>query len=164
MLRRSIELILGLLLIAPIGATGDEESQKLGLKGFYSQVQILVHKYYPNATSSFLRENIHFEHDTRIFIVHEMDKMGRWQDPSDERGPKPGGIYCDMSLEPGRFEGAAMVPQTFDRYYFKVLLLAPYSAKRDAHLTARLVYPANVDQEFLKQFTDLVNGFEKYLD
>jgi len=91
-------------------------------------------------------------------------RNGGWQDPWEERGPKPGGIHCDITLQQGRYQGAAAVPQTFDKRYFTVLLLAPYSPKRDAHLTVHLAYPRNVGQEFLKQFTDLANSFEKYLD
>ena len=56
------------------------------------------------------------------------------------------------------------MPQIFDKRYFAVLLLAPYSPKRDAHLTVRLAYPQDVSPEFLKQFTELINSFEKYVD
>lgn len=56
------------------------------------------------------------------------------------------------------------MPQTFDKRYFKVLLMAPYSPKQDAHLSVRLSYPRNVTAEFIKQFTELVNEFGKHLD
>jgi hypothetical protein len=57
-----------------------------------------------------------------------------------------------------------VVPQTFDKRYFRVLLLAPYSPKRDAHLIVHLAYPRDVHPEFLKQFTELVNGIEKLVE
>jgi len=42
--------------------------------------------------------------------------------------------------------------------------MAPYSAKQDVHLYVHLSYPGNVSSDFLKEFADLVNGFEKYVD
>ncbi len=57
-----------------------------------------------------------------------------------------------------------MVPQTFDNRYFRLLLMAPYSRQSDAHLYVHLAYPGNVSPDFLKEFTGLVNEFERYLD
>jgi hypothetical protein len=153
-----------LLVIAPVWAAEDVPLQNPALKRFYSELQTVFRRHYPKATSHLLKDKIHFEHDTRIFIVHEAYKTGEWQDPWEERGPKPRGIHCDLSLQQGRYQGAAMVPQTFDKRYFSVLLLAPYSSKRDAYLMVHLKYPRDVSPEFLKQFTELVNSFEKYAD
>jgi len=57
-----------------------------------------------------------------------------------------------------------MVPQILDNRYFKVLLMAPYSSKHDAHLKIHLSYPERVSVDFLKQSTELVNDFGKYVD
>jgi len=152
------------LVTAPTKAAEDEPLQTPALKRFYSELRTLLRKHYPKATSHLLKDKIHFEHDTRVFIVHEAYKTGEWQDPWEERGPKPGGILCDITLQKGQYQGAAVAPQTFDKRYFKVLLMAPYSPKRDVHLYVHLSYPGNVRTDFLKEFTDLVNGFEKYVD
>src|SRR5438046_1774839 len=129
--------LLCLICLACLGppATGaeDEALQNPALRRFYSELHTLVHRHYPKSTSHLLKDKIHFEYDTRVFIVHETYKTGEWQDPWEERGPKPGGILCDLALKKGRYEGAAMVPQTFDKRYFKVWLMAPYSAKHDTH-------------------------------
>ena len=134
------------------------------LKKFYSELRGLVRRHYPHATSHLLKDTIHFEHDTRVFIVHEPLKTGEWQDPWEERGPKPGGILCDLELRKGKYGGAAAVPQTFDKRYFTVWLLAPYSAKHDCHLYVHLYYPRDVSAEFLNQFGELVRDFEKHMD
>jgi len=42
--------------------------------------------------------------------------------------------------------------------------MAFYSPKRDVHLYVHLSYPRNVSSDFLKEFAELVNGFEKYVD
>ena len=45
-----------------------------------------------------------------------------------------------------------------------MLVLTPYSSKQDVHLIANLSYPKNPPLLFIKEFTALVNDFEKYLD
>ena len=152
------------LIAAPTSAAEGETLQNPALERFYSELRTLFRKYYPKATSHLLKDTIHFEHDTRVFLVHEPLKTGDWQDPRETRGPKPGGIVCDITLQKGEYRGAAVVPQTFDKRYFKVLVMASYSPKRDVHIYVHLSYPGNVSTDFLKEFADLVNGFETYVD
>ncbi len=140
----------------------EEPPQNPALKSFYAEVRMLVLKHYPKASSHLLKETIHFEADTRIFIIHEQTKTGEWQDPWEVRGPKPGGIHGDLVLQPGQYQGAVVVPQTFDKRYFNLLLLAPYSKNLDAHLLVHLAYPKNVNPDFLKQITDLISSFQNH--
>jgi hypothetical protein len=152
------------LIASPATGADQEPSHNPALKRFYSELRTLFRKHYPKATSHLLKDQIHFEHDTRVFLVHEPLKTGDWQDPRETRGPKPGGILCDITLQKGQYQGAAVVPQTFDKRYFKVLLMAPYSPKRDVHLYVHLSYPGNVSSDFLKEFAELVNDFQKHVD
>ncbi len=69
-----------------------------------------------------------------------------------------------MSLRKGRYMGAAIVPQTFDKRYLQLLVMAPYSLKHDAHLYVHLSYPANARPDFLMEFTGLANDFEPHLE
>ena len=133
---------------------------------FYQDVRQLVRQHYPDATSHRLGNKVHFEHDTRIFVVHDALKTGEWQDPREERGPRKNGVYCDIWFRKGAYGGAATVPQTFDKRYFTVLLLAPYSSKLDGHLYVHLKLPGNgrAPEGFEEQATALINGFEKYAD
>jgi hypothetical protein len=159
-----IVLFISALIAAPAGGADEEPLQNPALKRFYSELRTLFRRYYPEATSHLLKDKIHFEYDTRVFIVHEPLKTGEWQDPWETRGPKLGGILCDIELRKGRYNGAASVPQTFEKRYFKLLVMAAYSPKQDAHLYIHLSYPANVSVDFLKQFTELANDFGKYVD
>jgi hypothetical protein len=56
------------------------------------------------------------------------------------------------------------VPQAFDKRYFTLLVMAPYSDARDAHLYTHLLYPADVSRVFVSEFTDLVTRFTEYLN
>jgi hypothetical protein len=165
--RRSLLLFAALLaaLIPTSARAADEEAlQNPALKRLYSEFRALFRKHYPKVTSHLMKNNIHFEHDTRAFIVHEPLRTGEWQDPGETRGPKLGGILCDITLQKGQYQGAAMVPQMFDKRYFRLLVMAPYSRKSDVHLYVHLSYPGNVSSDFLKEFTGLVDDFVRHLD
>jgi hypothetical protein len=84
------------------------------------------------------------------------------QDAFEEIGPQKGGIIGKLAFQPGEYGGMAVVPQSFDKPYFVVRLLAPYSKKLDGHLLIHLKYPATVPPEFLKDFESLVNDFDEY--
>jgi hypothetical protein len=155
-------LLCALILLAgagPLAASEQEPLQDPALKTLYLELGALFRQYYPNATGYLLKDKLHFEYNTRAFLIHLPNRTGAWQDPAEERGPDRGGILCDLELRKGRYEGAAVVPQTFDQRYFKVLLMAPYSPKRDANLYTRLSYPDGVNPAFLARFTELVNEF-----
>ena len=160
-----------LLLLAGTPAIRAEDSErgasaKFDAERFYRDVRQLVRRYYVGATAHRLRNKIHFEHDTRVFIVHEPLKTGEWQDPWEERGPKKGGVHCDIEYRPGPYRGAAAVPQAFDKRYFKLNLLAPYSEKLDGHLYVHLKVPGygSPPEGFQEKLTALLNGFEVYAD
>jgi len=156
--------LLGIFITLPARAGDDAALQNPAIKRFYSELKTLFRKQYPKATSHLLKDSIHFESDTRVFIVHEATMTGDWQDPWETRGPKPGGILCDIRLQNGKYQEQAVTPQTFDTRYFKILLLVPYSDKHDEHIVVQLSYPRNVKEDFLRQFTELVNEFGKYVD
>jgi hypothetical protein len=161
--RSLLSLVFALIVtFAPL-CRGVEQSpaQEHPLQPVYRELDALFHHYNPNATSEALNGAIHFEYNTRVFLVHEPLKTGEWQDATGVRGPNGGGIRCDIELRKGRYLGAAAVPQTFDKRYFKLWVAAPYSVSRDQHLYVHLYYPANVRAEFLETFSRVVEGFAK---
>ena len=141
----------------------EQKQPSYNVAALYQEVRQLARRYYPDVTSHRLGDKIHFEHNTRIFIVHEAWKTGEWQDPWEERGPKLGGIHCDISITPGHYSGAAVVPQSFDKRYFTAYLMAPYSKELDAHLHILIKHPRNVPDGFIKDMVGLLNNFGKYV-
>ena len=129
---------------------------------FYARLGAVLSKHYPQGAISTAEERWRFDANTRLFMIHEPLKTGEWQDAREQRGPKRGGIYCEIVSESGPYLGAAVVPQTFDKRYFTVLLLAPYSKRLDRHLHVLLSYPGDATKDFLREFTEAVNRFEGY--
>ncbi|HKX27088.1 MAG TPA: hypothetical protein VJ302_05280 [Blastocatellia bacterium] len=160
-------LIAWLLFISiPAAVRGADEKPvpNQRLTRLYSELQTLFRHYYPNATSRLQNGEIHFEHNTRIYMIHHRTRRGEWTDASEEQGPKRGGILCDISLQKGEYQGPLVYPQTFDERYFKVLRMAPYLPKHDVRLEVRLSYPEDVNEDFLEKFTKLIDDFPKYID
>ena len=80
---------------------------------------------------------------------------------------------CNVYLEYGEYKGQlALFPRgggqygdyLMDRKVYKQLLMAPYSAKRDAHLWVSLSYLPDASEDFLKEFRALMLDFEKDAD
>ena len=147
---RLFVLALGCCLFAS-GRAAADDAPKPDLKPLLKEVRKLVEKHYPKGKVSLKDQTIHFEFNTRKFMIHEPLLTGEWQDAHEEVGPQKGGIYGDIELRGGRYGGMAAAPQSFDKHYFTLLLLAPYSKKLDHHLYVRLKYPRDVPKEFLKE-------------
>jgi hypothetical protein len=164
MTMRSLLLVLalGCVLIASWRAAADAP-RKPDLKPLFVEVRKLVEKSYPRAQVTMKDQTIHFEFNTRKYMIHEPLLTGEWQDAREEPGPQKGGIFGDIELRPGRYAGQAVVPQSFDKRYFVLLVMAPYSKKLDCHLYVHLKYPHDVSPEFLKAFERLMAGFDTYL-
>lgn len=158
-------LILALCSVCLSASAEDHASAKLpALTGFNAEVERVVKHYYPDVRIEPEKHGIAFEFNTRTFMIHHALKTGEWQDARQEKGPQKGGILCEMELHAGKWAGAAVVPQTFDYRYFKVLLLAPYSNKYDCCLVVRLIFPSDARSDFIEALAKLSNDFEKYLE
>ena len=147
-------------LLVLAGRAPADDAPKPDLKPLLAEVRKIVEKHYPKAKVTLKDGTIHFEFNTRTFMIHEPLLTGVWQDAHKDEGPQPGGIYGDMTLYPGEYEGMAVLPHSFDKRYFTVLGMDTYSKRLDHHLFVHLKYPRDVSKEFLKEFADLVDGFE----
>jgi CubicO group peptidase (beta-lactamase class C family) len=158
---RFVVLAMSSLLIGA-GRTWAGEAPKPDLKSLQSEVSKLVEKHYPKAKVTLKDQIIHFEFNTRKFMIHELSRIGdKWQDAREEPGPQPGGIYCDIELRLGQYTGPLVLPLTVDKRYFKLYYAVPYSKRLDRHLYIHLKYPERVPEEFLKDFKQLTDEFTR---
>src|SRR5262245_59266843 len=118
-------------LLALAGGATPQEPPKPDLKPLLEPVRKVVHKYYPKAQVTLKDDTIHFEFNTRKFMIHDPTLTGEWQDAYEEPGPQKGGIYGDIEFRPGEYGGMAAVPQTFNKHYFNLFMTAPHSKKID---------------------------------
>lgn len=151
-----------LIILATLGLLASPCPAADYLDAFYSSLRRVFITYYPAATVSTKANTATFEHDTRLFMIHDALKTGEWQEAREQRGPNKGGVYCEIVSESGIYKGAAVVSQTFDGHYFTIQFLAPYSKRLDRHLHVRLSYPTDASKEFLREFTEAVNRFNDH--
>jgi hypothetical protein len=158
-------LLVALCSVCLSASAEDDASARLpALTRFNTEVERVVKHYYPDARIEPAKHGIAFEFNARKFMIHHASKTGEWQDAREEKGPQKGGVLCEMELRAGKWAGAAIVPQTFDYHYFKLLLLAPYSKKHDCCLMVRLSYPSDAKADFIESLSSLANEFEKHLE
>jgi hypothetical protein len=157
------------LLVVSLCRAADQPSAKPPTRRYdvaqlHHEIRQVVQRHFPEATSHRLSGKIHFEHDTRVFVIHEQLKTGEWQDPSEERGPKRDGVVCDVEVVAGEYGGAAATPQDFDKRYFTRRVMTPYSKRLRAHLRVDVRYSKSVPAGFLDQLSAVVNDFDKFVD
>ena len=156
--------VLLLCFFMTFGRTQADDEPKPDLGPLQEEIRKLVLKHYPKGKVTLENDgSIHFEFNTRKYMIHEPLLTGEWQDAHEEIGPQKSGIYGDLEIRPGLYGGQAVVPQAFDKRYFTLLMLAPYSKKLNHHLYVHLKYPSDAPKEFIKEFVELVNGFEKHV-
>jgi hypothetical protein len=162
------------LVLAPISTRGVEIPKAISVsERVQTELQALFQKYYPKAKFTNQEVNgLRFEYDVTTFEFPYAGPKGAKHENPIQRGPKKGGILCNVFSREGSYTGPiafpsldGQIPQyTLDRKVYKTLLMAPYSAKRDAHLWVALSYPPDASEDFLKQFHAIINDFEKDAD
>lgn len=162
--------IAALLLLAVHGACAEDPKPILP-KRLEAEFQALFRRHYPKATMRTNDYRIVFEHNTQLFQVPRAGggKAGGLP-PLEQRGPKRGGILCDLVYVKGAYNGQLSVYKggtlvEFPNFKdFKCLVMAERSAKQDGHLYLHLYYPPGTDSKFLTEFKRLAMDFDKYLD
>src|SRR5262245_39789092 len=151
-------LVLSVLMTVPSAPSAAVPREDF--KPVFDAVRALVEKHYPKAVVTAKDSELHFEFNTRKFMIHEALMTGEWQDAREEIGPQKGGVFGDIAVVSGPYEGQALLPQDFDKRYFVVWAAAPYSKKLDRHLLVHLKYSRNAPNDFRKEFAALVEKFE----
>jgi hypothetical protein len=113
-----VVLVLGCLL-AVAGRTGADDAPKPDLKPLLKEVRKVIEKHYPKATVTLKDQTIHFEFNTRKFMIHEPTLTGEWQDAREgktERCQEP-------FLTLGSKKQPEKVPDTFTARFAVTFLL-----------------------------------------
>ena len=128
-------------------------------KVLYHDLTELFAKYYPAYVSHFSDNKMHFEYNVGVLLTYTV--VG-YENPVIVRGPQKGGVEADLELMPGKYNGQAVLPQTFEHVNYMSFGLAPYSSTCDCYWSVSLKYPKDdISQDFLKQFRERVQKFEK---
>jgi hypothetical protein len=133
-------LLAAVYLVVAVSSPADD-APKPDLKPLLAEVCKLVEKHYPKAEVALKDGDIHFQFNTRKFMIHEPLLTGEWQDAHEEVGPQKGASSRLASSPAVRRPGcrAAVVRQAVLRRAAD----GPYP-RNDHHLYVRLKYPRDV--------------------
>ena len=140
------------------GAEAKAAASSPTLSDLLVRLRPVLHRYYPEAQPRLRGDLLEFEHDTRVFLIHSRLKTGEWQEARETRGPNSGGILGTIELRQGLYNGAAVLPQTFDNRYFETLVMAEASDDQSQYLYVHLSYPDSVKSGFLAEFREVVRA------
>jgi hypothetical protein len=143
------------------------------LADVYAKLKPVFQKYYPAATMTNAAANgLHFEYEVTNFnfSTPAQPGAGALRENPIQRGPKHGGILCNVYLEKGKYggqlamafkpvNGGEFAEAVIDKKEYKELLLAPYSTKRDANLWVVLLYPPDASGKFVEEFRVIIKSF-----
>lgn len=152
--------ILVMLMLGP--AMNARAASKIDIGKLHLAVRTLVLRYYPEASTHYLGTRIHFEDDTKLYLRASTDSSGR-RSVTEVRGPKAGGVYCDMIVRDGRVP-SNFASQVLDRSVYTERISSSESRRYDCYLAIRLKTPNDVSERFLIEFGTLVRNFEEAND
>lgn len=110
-----------------------------------SKLEGIIERYYPDGERTgsvfFVHEGrVYAERTARTFLVHHADKVGRWMEAKEERGPLRGGLVLEAHVHPGRYIAARATGPYDVRYYVEHRMVA-YDAAKDLHVVCDLRLP-----------------------
>ena len=159
-----------LVLIAVVALSGhmavaqDSDPRKFDTSGLFHEVKSIVHRYYPEATGTINQYNeISFEHETQMFMVHFPTKTGEWQNPSEVKGPKREGIFVSITVGDGSPPPRAAEGNHFDHCYFTDFIGGYHSESFGAYVNLTVKYPRVYPEEFVNELQTLLLVFNNYV-
>jgi len=138
------------LLFVAIGLTGSvafaapAEQTELA-----DRISKIVREYYPDAKIAQDNGVFRASHGTMMFTIHPRNKTGEVQEKTYQaEGPNFKGFIIALSLQEGRYEGAAAVPQTLGEPYWQTYIDRPATADSQGHHVINFSYGSRLNEEF----------------
>jgi hypothetical protein len=123
-----------------------------------------VRKHCPDATVEVTNEGFVAKFGTMTFTVHGRGKSGEiFAQTHQQEGPNFKGFLLHVSLRDGKYEGAAVVPQTLQGPYFPTYIDAAAVEKQDKHYFVSFSYGSRLDPDLKKAILETIpqTGFRK---
>ena len=115
------------------------------------KISKLVKKHFPDAIIAQDNSTLSAKHGTMVFTIHRHWKTGKILEETDQvEGPNYKGFMISLSVQNGKYEGAAMVPQTLNRRYWKTYIDRPPTDDDKGYYVINFSYGARLDRDFMK--------------
>ncbi len=102
------------------------------------------------------------EYRTRSFMVHASDKTGRMSEKAhEETGPDYRGLRLTLTLQEGKYTGAAKIPQELRKPYWHTYLNAYPIDRGKRHLHTMLSYGSRTDRKLIGKIKLLLESIKQ---
>jgi hypothetical protein len=116
-----------------------------------------IRKQCPGAKIDVIDDTFIAKDGTMIFSVHRRSKTGEVYPELDRvEGPNFKGFMLRISLNKGKYEGAAQVPQTLKEPYYSVYIDAPSTGDRMNHYQVSFSYGSRLDADLKNAILEMI--------
>lgn len=97
------------------------------------------------------------KYSTMVYMVHSRSKTGEvYPQTHQEEGPGFRGFMLRVSLEDGKYEGAACVPATLQGPYYPTFIDAPSTDAETKHYQVHFSYGAKLDPKLKEAIFEVI--------
>jgi hypothetical protein len=147
-------LLLSLLALNVAGASG-RAAEPLSAD-LIKQLSNAIMEHCPEAEIAISESGVFTaKHGTMMYTLHSTSKTGEvYPQTYQKEGPNFKGFILTVSLQDGRYEGAAVVPQTLQGPYFPTLIDAPGTGNGQKHYRITFSYGSRLDAQMKSAILD----------
>jgi hypothetical protein len=114
-----------------------------------------IRKHCPDATFATTKQAFEAKFDTMTYTLHQRGKAGEaYEKTYQEEGPKWKGFILRVELREGKYEGAAVIPQTLQGPYYPTFIDAANVGTK--HHFVSFAYGARLDPELKKAIMEVI--------
>lgn len=145
MLRQTLSTVAMVLVTASLGYAAAPPD------ALVRSLTTVIRKHCPDAEIEMIDQTFVAKSGTMKFTVHARSKTGEiFPRTHEDEGPNFKGFLLRVSMHPGPYEGAAVVPQTLQGPYYPTFIDASPTSTGDGYLWVSFAYGSRLDAE-LKQ-------------
>jgi hypothetical protein len=116
-----------------------------------------IRKHCPDATFEMTKQEFVAKFETMTYTLHARGKSGEaFERTYQEEGPKFKGFLLRVELREGKYEGAAVVPQTLQEPYYSTFIDASNVEKDNKHHFVHFSYGGRLDPELKKAIIEVI--------
>ena len=152
-MRRLAFLSLGLVSILASATQSSVANEPLA--AIADKIAPLVREHFPDAVITRDEKLFSASHGTTEFMVHPRQRDGKiLATPEKVQGPNYKGFTLQIRIQPGRYAGAAIVPQDLKEPYWTTHIDGPTVPGQDSHYWISFSYGGRLDEKFKTTLLD----------
>ena len=146
-----IKAIVSILVAASFLASFPALAAPAGHSVLAERIANLVRKHYPDAAITQDNGKLTAKHGTMTFTIHRHWKTGEILEKTDQvEGPNFRGFMITISIENGKYEGQAVIPQTLNERYWVTYIDRPPTEDGKGHYVINFSYGSRLNRDFMK--------------